>query len=120
MIEPISAANAELRLAQLLGDDFVAQAPQGATPAPPAAPAGTLELRGNLFEDVLSKSIEALNGVSRSEIYANQLIERYLRGEAELHDVMLAQSKSSILISLATTTVNAAVTSFKEITQLQI
>jgi flagellar hook-basal body complex protein FliE len=121
MVQPINPVQAELRLAQILGDDYLAQAPQGvAAPAVPAAPGGTVEFSGNMFEDVLAKSIEALNGVSQTEMHANQLIQGYLRGEVELHDVMLAQSKMSIMVQLAVTTVNAAVTSFKEITQMQV
>jgi flagellar hook-basal body complex protein FliE len=85
------------------------------------APASTgVPLTGNPFDDVLAKAIEALDGVSRSELYTNQLIDKYVRGEAELQDVMIAQSKMSVMSQLAVTTVNAAVNTFKEITQLQI
>ncbi|MBI5399132.1 flagellar hook-basal body complex protein FliE [Candidatus Saganbacteria bacterium] len=120
MIESIGPINAEMRLAQILGEDSMAQASQSAVgPAP-----GTLEsvnkFPGNMFDDVLAKAINSLEGVSRSEIYANGLIDKYLRGEAEMQDVMVAQSKASIEVNLAITTINAAVTSFKEITQLQV
>ncbi len=121
MAEPINPINAEMRLAQILGDDFLAQAPEavpGLTPA--AEPAGRSSFTGNPFEDVLSQAIESLEGVSRSEIYANQLVDKYLRGEVELHEVMLAQSKMSIIVQLATTTINLAVSTFKEITQMQV
>jgi len=120
MAEQINPIGAETRLAQILGDDYLAQAVE---PTPglsaPAEPAKT-SFTGNPFEDVLSKAIDALNGVSRSEIRANQLIDSYLRGEIELHEVMLAQSKMSIMVQLAVTTVNSAVTTFKEITQMQV
>lgn len=117
----IDPVRAEMRLAQILGDDYLAQAPPGvAAPSVPAAPGGKVEFSGNMFEDVLAKSIEALNGVSRTEMHANQMIQGYLRGEVELQDVMMAQSKMSIMVQLAVTTVNAAVTSFKEITQMQV
>ena len=125
MVEAINPVSAELRLAQLLGeDDLLAQAPPA--PAAPAAaapaPAAGAEAAfpGSAFEDILSQAIESLNSVSRSEIYANQLAEKYARGEVELQDVMVAQSKMSIMVQLAVTTVNAAVTTFKEITQMQI
>ena len=121
MVEPVRPINAELRLAQILGEDFLAQAPQPSAAAVAAAePSRSGELSGSPFDDVLSKAINALNGVSRSEIHANQLIDKYLRGEAELHDVMLAQSKMSIMVNLAVTTINLAVSTFKEITQMQI
>jgi flagellar hook-basal body complex protein FliE len=121
MSEPINPINAEIRLAQILGEDFLAQAPSAAPgPAPAAEPAGPSSFAGNPFEDILSRAIDALEGVSRSEIYANRQIDRYLRGEVELHEVMLAQSKMSIVVQLAVTTINSAVTTFKEITQMQI
>ena len=112
----------EIRLAQLLRDDYLGpSAIEPASPTVPAAPTQKVELgAGNMFEDVLAKSIEALNGVSQTEIKTNQLIDKYLHGEVELQDVMMAQSKMSIMVQLAVTTVNAAVTSFKEITQMQV
>jgi flagellar hook-basal body complex protein FliE len=120
MAEAINPIDPKIRLAQLLGEDFLAQAPEGASPAAAAEPARNVEFKGNIFEDVLSRAIESLEGVSRSEIYANQMIDRYLSGEVELHEAMIAQSKMSIMMQLAVTTINAAVTSFKEITQMQI
>jgi flagellar hook-basal body complex protein FliE len=74
----------------------------------------------NAFEDMLSKAIESLNEVSQTEVYANQLAENYARGQADLKDVMVAQAKASILMQLAVTTVNAAVNTFKEVTQMQV
>ncbi|MFH1361190.1 MAG: flagellar hook-basal body complex protein FliE [bacterium] len=116
-INPIS--NSELRLAQLLGDDYLAQvSPVMPTAAP--APVEGIGLSANIFDDVLNKAIEAMNGVSETERYANQMVERYLQGEAELHEVMIAQSKMSIVVQLAVTTITSAVTTFKEITQMQI
>ncbi|OGC11416.1 hypothetical protein A3K48_02755 [candidate division WOR-1 bacterium RIFOXYA12_FULL_52_29] len=120
-IQPI---NADLRLAQLLGDDsLIAQAPGTSSAAPlgsAAAFSPDRPLSGNMFDDVLNKTIEALNGVSNSEFYANQMIDRYSRGEVELHDVMVAQSKASVMVQMAVTTINGAVNTFKEITQMQI
>lgn len=121
MAEPIDPIDAELRLAQILGDDFLAQAPEAAPGLSPGAePSGRVALKGNPFDEVLSRAIESLNEVSRSEIYANQMVDKYLRGEIELHEVMLAQSKMSIMVQLAVTTINSAVTTFKEITQMQV
>lgn len=130
MIEGIDPIRAEMRLDQLLGEDAMfAQVPAGAMTAPaaavtPAAQASIqsapLNLGGNAFEDILSKAVESLNGVSRTENYANLMVEKYARGEAELMDVMVAQSKMSIAAQLAVTTVNSAVNTLKEITQMQI
>jgi len=117
-INPIS--NAELRLAQLLGEDPLAEASKTTAGLTPAAQSRGVEFSGNPFEDVLAKAIDALEGINRSEIYADQLVEKYLHGEAELHEVMMAQSKASIMMQLAVTTINSAVTTFKEITQMQV
>ena len=68
----------------------------------------------------MSRAVDMLNDVSRSERYADQLVNGYLRGEVELHEVMTAQSKMSIMVQLAVTTINTAVTTFKEITQMQV
>ncbi|MFC1540721.1 flagellar hook-basal body complex protein FliE [Candidatus Margulisiibacteriota bacterium] len=121
MAEQINPISAESRLAQILGEDYLAQAPgSSAQVNPGAGPAERLGFTGNPFEDVLARAVKALDGVSRSEIYANQMVDGYLRGEVELHDVMVAQSKMSIMVQLAVTTVNSAVNTFKEIIQMQI
>lgn len=124
MVEGISPISAQLKLAQLLGDDnLMAQAPTAPTginmaQATPLATGAAFP--GNAFDDILGQAIQALEGVSKTEVYANQMIEKYIRGEAELQDVMVAQSKMGIVAQLAVTTVNTAVTTFKEITQIQI
>jgi len=116
MVEGISPISVDMRLAQLLGEE-----PAAATAMAPAPAAGpSAALTGNPFEDVLAKAIDSLEGVSRSETYANQMIEGYVKGQVDLQDVMIAQSKMSVMAQLAVTTVNAAVGSFKEITQMQI
>jgi len=120
MAEAIGPIKAEVRLAQLLGDDFVSEPSQIGAPSNNISAGQRVELTGSPFEDILSSAIEALNGVSRQEMYADQMVNSYLRGEAELHEVMVAQSKMSIMVQLAVTTVNSAVSTFKEITQMQI
>ncbi len=119
MTNKIGPISAEMRLAQILGDDLIAQtAPVAPNANPGVAKPGFAE--GSPFDDILGKAIESLNAVSRSERYADQLVNKYIRGEAELHEVMVAQSKMSIMVQLAVTTINTAVTTFKEITQMQI
>ena len=125
MATPIGPISAEMRLAQLIGgDDLLAQVLPAApvSPAAPAAPADVSKTNftGNAFEDILNKTIESLNGVSRTENHANQLIDKYARGQADLQDVMVAQAKMNVAVQLAVTTVNSAVNTFKEITQIQI
>lgn len=124
MVESIDPVRAEMRLAQLLGEnDLLAQAPLAPAPPTPISQqplSSRVDFTGNPFEDILAKAIESLESVSKSEIYANQLVDRYVKGEVELQDVMTAQAKMSIMVQLAVTTVNAAVNTFKEITQMQI
>lgn len=125
MVSPIGPVSAEMRLAQLLGDDdLLAQASpvsRAQVPSVSAPPAETkVGFTGNAFEDVLNKTIESLNGVSRSEMYANQLTEKYIHGEVDLSDAMIAQAKMNIATQLAVTTVTSAVNTFKEITQIQM
>lgn len=104
----------ELRLAQLIGEEKT-QSPQSLGIAPPAG-----ELKTSPFEDILSQAVNALDGVSQQEIKANQMIDSYLKGTVELSDVMLETSKLGIMVQLAVTTVNTAVSTFKEITQMQV
>jgi flagellar hook-basal body complex protein FliE len=104
-----------------LGEDqLFAQAPAAPGTGFAAASDWQTKPSANLFDDMLAGAIKSLDGVSRSEFYANDMVEKYVRGEADLQTVMLAQSKASIQIQLAVTSINAAVTTFKELTQLQI
>jgi flagellar hook-basal body complex protein FliE len=84
--------------------------------AAPKAP----EESGNIFDQVLGRAVDALNGVSASEINANNLIDQYLAGKVELSDVMVATSKMTVAVQLAVTTITTAVSSFKEITSMAI
>ncbi|OGB87588.1 hypothetical protein A3H38_00985 [candidate division WOR-1 bacterium RIFCSPLOWO2_02_FULL_46_20] len=118
MAEAINPISAEIKLAQILGNDYLSEAPQAVMGM--AEPNKSVEFTGNPFEDVLARAIDSLEGISRSEISANQLIDKYLKGEVELPEVMLAQSKMSIIVQLAVTTINSAVASFKELTQMQV
>lgn len=124
MVQAIDPVGANMRLTQLLGQDDLllaqvdfpmADPPSAGTPSVSGGKIGT-----NAFEDMLSKAIESLNEVSRTEIYANRLAADYARGEADLKDVMVAQAKASIMVQLAVTTVNAVVNTFKEVTQMQV
>jgi len=106
-IKPIS-------LAQVEGP---AAAP-GIAPAA-AVPAGPAETE-NVFDKVLGRAVDALNNVSETEMNANKLIDDYIAGKVELSDVMIATSKMTIAVQLAVTTITSAVSTFKEITQMQI
>jgi flagellar hook-basal body complex protein FliE len=118
MAQAIGPISAEARLAQILGGDSIAQT-NSASPNAAISPE-KVEFSSSPFDDILGKAIDALNSVSQSERYANQMVDKYLRGEAELHKVMIAQSKAGVMVQLAVTTINSAVTTFKEITQMQV
>ena len=111
---PSSIDPIDLKFAQLLGEEPIRPARAADVSAPGA------ELYKSPFQDILEKAVDALEGISRQEVYANQLIDSYLKGEVELSDVMIATSKLSIVVQLAVTTLNSAVSTFKEITQMQI
>lgn len=82
--------------------------------------AGPRALPTNPFDDVLSKAVDALNGVSQTEYTANDMINKYIAGQAELSDVMLATSKMNIAVQLAVTVITTAVSTFQQITQMQV
>ncbi len=81
---------------------------------------GKMSLSANPFDSILSKAVESLNSVSQSEFKANQLIDDYMKGKADLQEVMVATSKMNIMVNLGVTVVTSAVTSFKELTAMQI
>jgi flagellar hook-basal body complex protein FliE len=74
----------------------------------------------NVFDAMLGRAIDSLNGISAVENNANALIDKYVQGKAELSDVMIATSKMTIAVQLAVSTITSAVSSFKELTQMQI
>ncbi len=108
----------DLKIAQLLGNQEDLQVAQVAPGTP--AKSNDLTVSNNPFEDILSKAVDALSDVSKTEAHANQLIDQYTKGQADLQDVMVASSKASVMITMAVTTINLAVTTFKEITQIQV
>lgn len=121
MSQPIDPVSAQIRLAELLGDDsLLAQAPASPAFLAAAPPTSSVNFTGNAFEDILAKTIQALDGVSQTEIRANQLISQYMQGQADLSEVMIAQAKMSVSAQLAVTVVSSAVSSFQQVTQIQI
>ena len=115
MIEPIDPG---IRLAQLLDEDITAVKETEVVSAP--SPQNELFVSNSPFVDILGKAIDALEGVSKQESYANQLIDKYVNGEADLQKVMTETAKANLLVNLTVTVVNNAVTTFKEITQMQV
>ncbi|MBU0572987.1 MAG: flagellar hook-basal body complex protein FliE [Candidatus Margulisiibacteriota bacterium] len=118
MVQPIDPG---IRLAQILQEDFVESTEkQGVVQNTPANSSDDLFLSRSPFVDILDKAIQSLEGVSRQEAYANQLIEQYVAGEADLQKVMVETSKANLMVQMTVTVVNNAVQTFKEITSMQI
>lgn len=109
MVSPINSINPNL-IAQVLGEE---------TDAAREA-AGGLGAASSPFEDILNRAVNSMEGVSRLEMESNNLISKYIEGQAEMSDVMIASAKTNIAVQLAVTVVTSAVTTFKEITQMQI
>jgi len=109
----------DLKIAELLGNDELVAA-QPTVSAQSILPKTDFQYSNSPFEDVLNKAVDSLKSVSQSEIHANQMIDKYTKGQADMQDVMVATSKMNIMIQFAVTTVNTAVSTFKEITQMQI
>lgn len=115
MAESVGRISPEL-MAQIMGTE-------SASPVEPVkGPAGNQEIKtsSSVFDDMLSKAVDALEGVSNTEAAANQAMEGYIRGEMDVSEVMVATAKMNIAVQLAVTTVTSAVNTFKEITQMQI
>ena len=119
MAEPINAITSQIT-PNVLGDDLIGQIQPAPLQGPAAPGIERPGFSGNAFEDILNSSIDSLNRVSSDENRVNDMINGYLKGEVELHEVLVAQAKVGVVIQLALTTINTAVQSFKEITQLQV
>jgi len=102
-----------LNLSQVMGEEEI-------TASFSAPPAERVNFSGNPFEDFLSQAVKSLEGISHSEITANQMIDAYLNGQVELQEVMVAQAKMNIMVQLAVTTITSTVNTFKEVTQMQV
>jgi flagellar hook-basal body complex protein FliE len=89
-------------------------------PTSTAAPSAGLGQSESIFDQVLGRAVDALDNVSETEMNANKLIDGYIAGKVELSDVMIATSKMTVAVQLAVTTITSAVSTFKEITQMQI
>lgn len=72
------------------------------------------------FDNVLQKAVDSLEGVSKTEVQADKMMEKYIRGQADASEVMIATAKMNIAVQLAVTVVTSAVNTFKEITQMQV
>ncbi len=116
MVESIGRIDPRL-IAQILGPD------EQLAPEPVSVPQqpGSSELtKIRTFDDVLQKAVGSLEDVSKIENDTNLLIQQFAEGKAELSDVMIATAKMNLSVQLAVAVVTSAVSTFKEMTQMQI
>ena len=104
-------------LAQIMGPETAPSTPAVGQPSAASTETKTSSLT---FDDILGKAVNALDGVSNVENQANLMMEKYMKGQVDVSDVMIATAKMNIAVQLATATVTSAVNTFKEITQMQI
>jgi len=120
MIKPIMPIGLDDTAAQGDMDNMSLAALPGAAGSGITPVGGGLSLSNSPFEAIFSKAVNALEGVSQSEFKANDLIDKYIQGKADLQEVMVATSKMNIMVQLAVTTISSAVTSFQQLTQMQM
>ena len=84
------------------------------------APGQPIKTSKSFFDDLLDKAVNALGNVSALEGKTDTLMRGYAAGQVDLSDVMIASAKMNIAVQLAVTTVSSAVSTFKEITQMQV
>ena len=72
------------------------------------------------FQVMLDAAVEGLQGVSAVEEKTNAYISQYAKGNVSMEEVMIEVNKMTMAVQLATTVVNQAVTTFKEIQQMPV
>lgn len=102
MIQPITS------LAGLLGDGVSETVPSAAKPD--LIP----------FQKFLDAAVEHLNEVSGQEAVANGAVQSYLAGNGSLEDAVFALNELSSSVQLANQVLTSAVSTFREIEQMQI
>jgi flagellar hook-basal body complex protein FliE len=62
----------------------------------------------------------ALNQVNRQEALANRVTERFLIGEADVHEVTIASQKALIALQLTSQIRNKVIEAYQEMMRMQI
>ena len=81
---------------------------------------GYRKLAVSPFQIFLDRGIDALESVSEMEFRVNDLIDKFMQGQATIDEVSIETSKLNLAVSFATTVITTATTTFKELTQMQI
>lgn len=105
MAEPIAAINPIGMNEPLMGAANVAPVvPENTTP----------------FQTMLDSAIGGLENVSALEEKANAYIAQYAKGNVSMEEALMEVTKMSMAVEMATSVVNQAVTTFKEIQQMPV
>ena len=68
----------------------------------------------------LDKSLQALSEVSKDEMRVNDLIQGFVNGDVSEDEVIIETSKLNLTMTLITTIIQSAVTTFKEIQNIPV
>ena len=89
-----------------------------AKPAGPQAPAGTPPAEGERsFKTILKDSIQSVNQL---QVEADQVLERYTKGEATQDEMVIAFKKAQIAFEALMQIRNKVVDAFEEIQRMRI
>lgn len=72
------------------------------------------------FQNLLDNALGVLEDVSRTEEKTNAYIQEYVHGNISMEDVLIEATKMQLAMELAITIVNQAVSTFKEVQQMQV
>ncbi len=72
------------------------------------------------FQHFLDMAVEALNQASSQEVGSNLAVQNYLQGQGSLEDAVFALNETTSMIQLANQVLTTAVTTFREIEQMQV
>jgi len=104
-MEPIAAINSIGMNEQMGGMANVAPvSPENTTP----------------FQTMLDTAIGGLENVSALEEKANAYIAQYAKGNVSMEEALMEVTKMSMAVEMASSVVNQAVTTFKEIQQMPV
>lgn len=106
MAEPIAAINPIGMMDQTAGGvaNVAPVVPENATP----------------FQTMLDSAVSSLENVSALEEKANAYIAQYAKGNVSMEEALMEVTKMSMAVEMATSIVNQAVTTFKEIQQMPV
>ena len=92
----------------------------GGAVAPGALTAAVSAENTTPFQQMLDGALGALENVSRTEERSNVYIQEYINGNVSMEDVLIEATKMQMAMELTITIVNQAVSTFKEIQQMQV